>query len=90
MDQDELFPRRQLMKTTLNLNDQLLRQAKASAHTHGVTLTRFVEEALRARLMSGDSPESKYKFDPPVVNGAKLPVMDVSDRKLPHGLPDEV
>ena len=38
------------MKTTLNLNDQVLRQAKGRAARDGITLTRFVEDALRARL----------------------------------------
>ena len=38
------------MKTTLNLNDQVLRQARERAARDGITLTRFVEDALRARL----------------------------------------
>ena len=38
------------MKATLNLNDHILRQAKGQAAQDGVTLTRFVEEALRAKL----------------------------------------
>lgn len=70
------------MKTTLDLNDQPLSQAKASAHKRGVTLTRFVEEALRAQLMSEDSPETKYNFDPPVVSGVKPPAVDVSNRSI--------
>ena len=41
---------RLMMKTTLNLNDQVLRQAKGRAARDGLTLTRFVEDALRARL----------------------------------------
>ena len=36
------------MKTTLNLDDQILRNAKERATRDGVTLTRFVENALRA------------------------------------------
>ena len=36
------------MKTTLNLNDQVLRSAKGRAARDGITLTRFVEDALRA------------------------------------------
>ena len=38
------------MQTTLNLNDQILRQAKERAAWDDVTLTRFVEDALCARL----------------------------------------
>ena len=40
------------MKTTLNLNDQVLRRAKERAARDGVTLTRFVESALQVKLMS--------------------------------------
>ena len=34
------------MKTTLSLNDQVLQQAKGRAPQDGVTLTKFVEDAL--------------------------------------------
>lgn len=77
------------MKTTLNLNDQLLRQAKASARKRGVTLTRFVEEALRAQLMSNDRPETRHKLDPPVVSGVKPPAVDVSNRDALRDFMDE-
>lgn len=77
------------MKTTLNLNDQLLRQAKSSAHEHGVTLTRFVEEALWAQLMPSNKPKTKYKFDPPVVRGVRPPAVDVSDRETLNEFLDE-
>ena len=38
------------MQTTLRINDQLYREAKAEAARSGVTLTRFLEEGLRLRL----------------------------------------
>lgn len=38
------------MQTTLRINDQLYREAKAEAAREGVTLTRFLEEGLRLRL----------------------------------------
>ncbi len=44
------------MKTTLNLNDLLLTRAKRHAAWGGVTLTRFVEDALRARLAELGEP----------------------------------
>lgn len=77
------------MKTTLNLNDQLLQQARASARKRGVTLTRFVEEALRAQLMLEDGPDAKYEFGPPVVSGAKPPAVDVSNRDVLHDFMDK-
>ena len=38
------------MKTTLDLNDQLLASAKALAVQQRTTLTRLIEEGLRLRL----------------------------------------
>ncbi|NMG32298.1 DUF6364 family protein [Aromatoleum evansii] len=38
------------MKTTLNLNDVLLAQAKALAAQQHTTLTRLIEEGLQLRL----------------------------------------
>jgi hypothetical protein len=38
------------MQTTLRIDDQLYREAKAEAARTGVTLTRFLEEGLRLRL----------------------------------------
>jgi hypothetical protein len=39
------------MCTTMHIDDQLLRQAKAQAATLGVTLGQLIEDALRASLM---------------------------------------
>ena len=38
------------MQTTLRIDDRLYREAKAEAARQGITLTRFIEEALRLRL----------------------------------------
>ncbi|KAF1047389.1 DUF6364 family protein [Xylophilus sp.] len=38
------------MKTTLNLNDALLAQAKVLAAQRGTSLTRLIEEGLQLRL----------------------------------------
>ncbi len=38
------------MQTTLRIDDQIFRQAKAEAARLGVTLTRFIEDALRERV----------------------------------------
>lgn len=44
------------MKTTLNLPDALLESVKQRASQEGRTMTSFVEEALRARLVEhGDT-----------------------------------
>jgi hypothetical protein len=41
------------MQTTLRIDDDVYRQAKAEAARTGVTLTRFIEEALRDRVQRG-------------------------------------
>jgi len=43
------------MRTTLNLNDQLIRTAKRTAAERGTTLTALIEEALR-RVLSTPGP----------------------------------
>ena len=53
------------MQTTLRLDDNLYRRAKATAAEQGVTLTRFIEEALQLRL------EKR-----PVAHALNLPTFD--------------
>jgi len=43
------------MQTTLRLDAMLYREAKAEAARQGVTLTRFIEDALRLKLQHGDA-----------------------------------
>ncbi|HLX09463.1 MAG TPA: ribbon-helix-helix protein, CopG family [Thermoanaerobaculia bacterium] len=38
------------MQTTLRLDDELYRQAKAQAATLGISVTRFLEDAIREHL----------------------------------------
>ena len=38
------------MQTTLRLDDELFRQAKAQAAAQGISLTKLVEEAIREHL----------------------------------------
>jgi hypothetical protein len=67
------------MKTTLNLDDHLLRAAKKAAVDRGTTLTRIVEDALRNALAPRrrSAPE---KFEWPTVQGRTQPSVDISDR----------
>ena len=41
------------MKTTLNINDALLANAKSLAAQQRITLTRLIEEGLQLRLKNG-------------------------------------
>ena len=67
------------MKTTLNLNDHILRRAKSRARRDGMTLTRFVEDALRASLIDPE-PDHAFKLELKVVRGHAPPNVDISDR----------
>lgn len=67
------------MKTTLNLNDHILRRAKSRARRDGITLTRFVEDALRASLIDPE-PGDAFKLELKVVRGHAPPNVDISDR----------
>ena len=41
------------MQTTLRINDKIYREAKAEAAREGITLTRFIEQALQDRINQG-------------------------------------
>ena len=66
------------MKTTLNLDDELLRRAKRLAAERGVTLTSIFEEALR-RLVDA-KPKAGFRLRWTVVNDAAPPAVDPADR----------
>ena len=68
------------MKTTLNLNDQVLLQAKGQAAQHGITLTKFVEDALREKLMGDRHRRPAFKLRMRTVRGYAPPGVDISDR----------
>ena len=76
------------MKTTLNLNDVLLKRAKRRAARGGMTLTRFVEDALRERLAADDEPAPPFKLELRTVRGLEAPNVDVSDREKLHDVVD--
>ena len=76
------------MKTTINLNDQLLRRAKQRASRRGITLTRFIEDALRAKLMDGDRNPRGFKLRLKTVRGHAPPNVDISDREALYDVMD--
>jgi hypothetical protein len=57
------------MKTTLNLNDQLLANAKALAAQQRTSLTRLIEEGLQLRLLAKSPVSSKGRTRLPVFRG---------------------
>ena len=68
------------MKTTLNLNDRVLSLAKRRAARDGITLTRFVEDALRARLAGASSRKLPFRLRLETVAGNAPPNVDIADR----------
>lgn len=57
------------MRTTLDLDDQLLTQAKAYAVSERVSLTRLIEEGLALRLSKVVPPAEGKVLDLPVYRG---------------------
>lgn len=76
------------MKTTLNLNDRILHRAKGQAAQDGVTLTKFVEDALREKLMAERHRRPAFKLRMRTVRGHEPPRVDVSDRDALYDLID--
>ena len=79
------------MKTTLDLNDQLLMNAKALAAQQRTTLTRLIEEGLAMRLRAQTAPAPR-RPRLPVFDGRSGLVAGVdplSNRSLLDALDDD-
>jgi hypothetical protein len=76
------------MKTTLNIDDQLLRDAKKRATEEGVTLTRVIEDALREALAERE-PREPYRLEWVVVDGDRPPAVDLDDRDALNDFMDD-
>ena len=57
------------MKTTLDLNDQLLASAKALAAQQRTSLTRLIEEGLQLRLRAKGPDQARTRTRLPVFKG---------------------
>ena len=75
------------MKTTLNLNDDVLRRSKESAARQGITLTRFVEDALAVKL-SDSKRKPQFRLTLRTVQGTRPPNVDISDRNALYDVID--
>jgi hypothetical protein len=60
------------MQTTLRINDEVFRSAKAAAAQAGVTLTSFIEDALRQRVAKGAVAQKRGPI-PTFDSGVRLP-----------------
>jgi hypothetical protein len=78
------------MKTTLNLDDRVLRRAKKLAAAEGITLTALVEDALRARTAPRPSGPERFRLVLPTVRGDAPPRIDIADREALFDVFDEL
>ena len=76
------------MKTTLNLNDQVVSLAKRRAARDGITLTKFVEDALRRQLAAVRGGRRAFRLRLEIVTGHEPPNIDISDRDALYSLVD--
>jgi hypothetical protein len=58
------------MRTTVRLDDNLLRLAKREAHKRGRTLTSMIEEGLRLTLAQPRSPRRRKRVKLPISSAA--------------------
>jgi hypothetical protein len=68
------------MRTTLNLDDHLLRAARKRAAEEDSTLTAVIEQALRRHLEPVASAPSGFRLELLTKRGRLLPGVDVDDR----------
>jgi hypothetical protein len=70
------------MKTTLDLDDTILAQAKQRAAASGTTLKAFVEDALREKISAIPKRRKhhSHSYRMNVVHGTKPPAIDIYNR----------
>ena len=68
------------MRTTLDLDDAVLREAKKVAAREGKTLTRVVEEALRDRVAPRKRSGKRFRLRLLTKKGRLIPGVDLADR----------
>jgi hypothetical protein len=68
------------MRTTLNLDDKLMRLVKKQAAESGRTVTAVIEEALREAVATPAKAKGKYRLKWVSVRGRLRPGVDLTDR----------
>ena len=72
------------MRTTLDIDDGLLRKAKKRAAEDGITLSQLVEDALRLRLMPPSTTRRPFRLKLLTRKGKLRPGVDLADRESLH------
>jgi hypothetical protein len=68
------------MRTTLDLDDELMREVKKKAAETGSTMTRLIEDAVRASLVEPPPASEPFRLRWVTVPGEVLPGVDLDDR----------
>jgi hypothetical protein len=76
------------MKTTLNLDDELIKAVKKEAAESGRTMTEIIEQSLRDTLFRPQRSKKPYRLRLPTVKGRLRPGVDITDRKALYDLMD--
>lgn len=82
------------MRTTVRLDDRLLRELKEHAAKHGRTLTAVIEDALRQFLTRAEGTKKLPPYRPITFKGRLQPGIDLDDTAslldvMEEGLPLE-
>ena len=70
----------QHMRTTLNLEDELMKRVKKRASEMGTTITEVVEQALRAAVAGQVPRATRFSLRWNPVSGRTRPGIDLADR----------
>lgn len=72
------------MRTTLNIDDRIMKQIRQEAARSGRTITQVIENLLRRGMMGGGPRGKKRRFrlEWVKVSGELLPGVDLSDRDV--------
>ena len=77
------------MRTTVRLDDALVREAKVRAAEQGITFTQLIDESLRERLATRSAEIGGEPVELPAFGGGGLrPGVDLSDNRATRDLMD--
>lgn len=76
------------MKTTVVINDSLLRRAKNEAARRRSSVRSLIEEGLRRVLDRPDRKKGSFRLQWTVETGRKVPPVDPADRRALHDFLD--
>ena len=78
------------MRTTVRLDDDLLKVAKVRAAQQGITLTQLIDESLRERLATRSRPKKAGPFRlPSYGRRGTRPGVDLDDNRAVRDLMDD-